>query len=430
MPDSATSPTPEPADPAADEKASAAASPGAPATAGTGAGEAAGDAKSDMRAIGPLAEQERALEQKLSRPALRRAVWAVGAAAALAFLAYALANPGKAVLVDVLIPVVNVRFALPSYFTMLVLGFMVAIYMTWKLAPEVWPDRDDAPDRMLDFNLLMLVTGVLGARAMHVIADGFFWDYVHLCTNPALVDLKVDVALAPAVKAARCANLGGVLDAGGVCRPSESDCLATLKIWNGGLAWYGGLLACIPVAWWYQRRYRLGWLKLADLSSPFIALGLFFGRMGCWMSGCCFGQPTDVAWAVRFPPNSAASWEQNEDGLLPSRLLESLPVHPTQLYEAFASLALAAYLYFWVRKHKRFDGQEFFSLLALYGLIRFFVEMVRADDRGTVLGLLSSSQAISLPLVALGIFFLYRNGKRAEAAARGGGGGAAAAVGP
>jgi len=378
--------------------------------------ETDGDRKPDLLEVGPIAERERVLERKLSRPWVARAVWAGLAAAGLAFLIYVLANPGKAVLVDVLIPVVNVRFSLPSYFTLLVLGFMIAIYGTWKLAPQIWPDRDDAPDRMLDFNLLMLVAGVVGSRAMHVIADGFFWDYVHLCTNPALVDLKIDPGLAPAVALAKCTNLGGVLDAAGICRPSERDCFATLEVWNGGLAYYGGLLFAIPVAWVWVRKHKLGWLTVCDLSAPFIALGLFFGRLGCWMSGCCFGQVTDVAWAVRFPPNSAASWEQNEHGLLASRLLESLPVHPTQLYEAFSCLALAAFLFFWTRTHKRFEGQVFFTLLALYGLIRFFVEMVRADDRGSVLGLLSSSQAISLPLIAIGIYSLWKKGRTADAA--------------
>ncbi len=323
-------------------------------------------------------------------------------------------------LVDVLVPVVDVRFALPSYFTLLVLGFMVAIYGTWKLAPTLWPDREDAPDRMLDFNLFMLVAGVVGSRAMHVIADGFFWDYVHLCTNPALVDLKIDPGLAPAVAAARCGNLGGVLDAAGICRPAEADCFAVFKVWNGGLAYYGGLLLAIPVAFWYVRKHKLGWLTVCDLSAPFIALGLFFGRLGCWMSGCCFGTVTDVPWAVRFPPNSAASWEQNEHGVLASRLLESLPVHPTQLYEGLASLALAAFLFFWVRTHKRFEGQVFFTMIALYGLIRFFVEMVRADDRGSAFGLLSSSQAISLPLVGLGIYYLWKKGRSADAPRAGG----------
>ena len=97
-----------------------------------------------------------------------------------------------------------------------------------------------------------------------------------------------------------------------------------------------------------------------------IPLGLAFGRMGCLLAGCCFGATCDLPWAVSFPWRSAASEEQFRDHLLASPKMWSLPVHPTQLYESAASLAIAAVCLLWVHGRKRYDGQVFAAFLALY----------------------------------------------------------------
>ena len=115
-----------------------------------------------------------------------------------------------------------------------------------------------------------------------------------------------------------------------------------------------------------------------------IPLGLGFGRMGCLMAGCCFGATCDLPWAISFPWRSAASEEQFRDHLLASPKMWSLPVHPTQLYESAASLAIAGVCLLWVHGRKRYDGQVFAAFLALYAVARFLLEVLRRDDRGGV----------------------------------------------
>ncbi len=108
-------------------------------------------------------------------------------------------------------------------------------------------------------------------------------------------------------------------------------------------------------------------LKAADMAGMVIPIGLFFGRLGCFLGGCCFGSIThDDPFAVRFPPWSAASESQFKAGELPAPSLESMPVHPTQLYEAVGCLGIAALMMFVVHPRKRFDGAVFVAFLAAY----------------------------------------------------------------
>ena len=108
--------------------------------------------------------------------------------------------------------------------------------------------------------------------------------------------------------------------------------------------------------------------------------------------------------AVTFPAGSPASEAEHKVGLLPSAMRESLPVHPTQLYESAASFAIAAFLILWLHGKKRYDGQVFIAFVALYGGARFLIEFLRADDRGAIAGL-STSQLLSLALFGAAYYF-------------------------
>ncbi len=135
------------------------------------------------------------------------------------------------------------------------------------------------------------------------------------------------------------------------------------QVWRGGLVFYGGLIGGILAA--VFRLWQLGlpvW-KVGDCLAPGVALGHVFGRIGCLFNGCCFGQPTHLPWAIRFPP-----------GVTPG----DLPVHPTQIYEALLNLALAGGLA-WFHKRRRFDGQLFALYLISYAFVRSFTEWFRGD---------------------------------------------------
>jgi phosphatidylglycerol:prolipoprotein diacylglycerol transferase len=289
----------------------------------------------------------------------------------------------------------------PAYFVMLLSGFFVATALG-----VLWAKRiGENPDVIVDLGLSMLLAGIVGSRLLHVVADGHFADYVHLCTDPSRVDWPLDRA--------ECTSeaYGGAWDAvRGLCHPKERDCFAWAKFWAGGLTYYGGLFGATLVAIVLLRRDRFPFWKAADMAGFSIPVGLAFGRMGCLLAGCCFGQPTNVPWGLSFPPRSPASEAQAKAYILQSARMWSAPVHPTQLYEAAASLLIALVCLYVVLPRKRYDGQVFAVSLALYAIARYAVEMLRADDRGGALGL-STSQLIGLGLLgaAAAIHAVRRN---------------------
>ncbi|MBI4950977.1 MAG: prolipoprotein diacylglyceryl transferase [Myxococcales bacterium] len=260
------------------------------------------------------------------------------------------------------------------------------------------------PDVIVDLALASLLLGVIGGRLMHVVADGHFWDYVHACTDPSQVDWKISEA--------RCATEQGQWDAAaGVCHPATADCFAWAKFWQGGLAYYGGLIAAALGAVWLLRRDRFPFWKAADITSVAIAVGLAFGRMGCLLAGCCFGRASDGPLALSFPAGSPASEAQHLAGHLERSELPSLGVHPTQIYESAMCLGIAAVCMLIVAPRKRYDGQVFVAFLSLYAVGRFLIEYLRDDERGALLGL-SSSQLLGVGLVAVAAFIHQRRSRR------------------
>jgi phosphatidylglycerol:prolipoprotein diacylglycerol transferase len=280
----------------------------------------------------------------------------------------------------------------PSYFVLLLTGFLFA-----GIAAAVTTRREGLdPDVMIDTNLAMLLAGVAGARILHVLADGYFWDYVHLCTNPAAVDWKITQAQC----LSETAGYDGIWDAAkSVCHPKGPDCFAWAKFWAGGLTYYGGFIGATAIAIPLLKRDRFPFWKAADFAAIGIPLGLAFGRMGCVLAGCCFGAECHLPWALSFPAGSPASEAQFESHLLVTKMLPSLPVHPTQVYESAASLAICAVCWFWVNPRKRYDGEVFVWFLALYAAARFVIEILRRDARGGLVGL-STSQLIGVGLIA------------------------------
>ena len=277
-----------------------------------------------------------------------------------------------------------------SYFVLLFTGFLFATAAGTAWARRVGQD----PDVIVDLGLSSLLLGLIGGKLLHVIADGYFWDYVNLCRDPGKVSWKMEMAACKA-------RPDYVWDAANqVCHPTVSDCWAWAKFWNAGYAYYGGLITASLAAWWLLKRDRFPFWKAADMAGFAIPIGLGFGRMGCLLAGCCFGAPSSSSIAMQFPANGNASDTQWKAGLLASPRLPSLPVHPTQIYESAGSLAVAAICLFYVHGRKRYDGHVFVWFLVLYAVMRFVVEFFRADDRGAVLNL-TTSQIIGLALIVL-----------------------------
>ena len=182
----------------------------------------------------------------------------------------------------------------------------------------------------------------------------------------------------------------------------------------GGITWLGGLLGMIPVTY-LCLRYLVPIAKGKELFFfskliPAILIGRAFGRIGCFFGGCCYGKVTDSIFGIIFPAGSPAAHE------FPNELTgESLPVLPTQLFEAVFDCCLLLTIFFISRSGK--IKKNYFSVYCIgYGLFRFLIEFLRGDDRGTLVIPLSPSQINSILLICLGVIAIqiYRKQKDYE----------------
>src|SRR5262249_29783471 len=150
------------------------------------------------------------------------------------------------------------------------------------------------------------------------------------------------------------------------CYP-PTDCFAAIKVWRGGLAYYGGFLFAVAFAVYFVRKHALGWWETAHLASPGVMLGPFFRPAGCYPHGCCYGKVTQSGLGVVFPRGGSA-WRAQFDAHKIAISADALPVHATQLYESLACLVIFAILYYIVRPRRRAFGQVFAWMLILYAI--------------------------------------------------------------
>lgn len=308
-------------------------------------------------------------------------------------------------------------WALPSYFTMVMLGFFIcSIILRQEAIRTSWDSV-----KIVDLCFAMVVASIVGARLAHVLFDGFFMDYVWLCLDPTQLAQTLPSGNS-CLESSQCVaaqNAGyniGALCIEGKCLP-ERDCLRPFMFWAGGLTYYGGLILALVTAAFLAKRWKWSFLKLTDLAAPVIALGLAFGRLGCFLSGCCFGKITDVPWAVQFPIYSDA-WKHHRDIAHDALIAQhaqtgewlSLPVHPTQLYEMGGALVIFAILWT-TRKKITYVGQKIAFFLITYAILRFVIEIWRDDERGGYL--LSTSQWISILMFAVGLLIVW-HGRRKQ----------------
>jgi phosphatidylglycerol:prolipoprotein diacylglycerol transferase len=146
------------------------------------------------------------------------------------------------------------------------------------------------------------------------------------------------------------------------------------------------------VFWLAGRRYRSGFFRLADFAAPLIPPGLGFGRLGNFINGELWGQPTDLPWGMVFP------------GAGP------LPRHPSQLYEAFLEGLVLFLILWWFSRTPRPLRAVSGLFLAAYGGFRFLVEFVRTPDAHLghlAFGWMTMGQILSLPMLLLGLLLLW-----------------------
>jgi phosphatidylglycerol:prolipoprotein diacylglycerol transferase len=234
---------------------------------------------------------------------------------------------------------------------MIALGFFLGIVLAMRTARRLGED----PEKIMDLSFYILVAAIVGSRLFYVMTA---WDT--FADNP----------------------------------------LEILKIWKGGLVFYGGFIGAVATAVLYIRMNRLPFWKTADIMAPSLALGQTLGRLGCFLAGCCYGRSSDSFWAVTFTDQAC---------LAPV----NTPLHPTQLYSAFTNLTIFGVLLIFSRRNT-ITGRVFWTYVLLYGLTRSIIETLRGDFRGAeVFGLFSISQTLGLTGAAVAIVMLVRLSRRA-----------------
>jgi phosphatidylglycerol:prolipoprotein diacylglycerol transferase len=202
--------------------------------------------------------------------------------------------------------------------------------------------------------------------------------------------------------------------------------LVYFRIWEGGFAFYGGVILAVLGCVIYALARGIPVWKLADLTAPAIMIGLAIGRLGCFMAGCCHGAACDLPpGAVNLLPDAfsgGALWAFASPPFLATEPYGGVgtnhqPLLPTQLWSSALALALF-FLLSWRWRRRRYDGQVFAWLLLVYPLTRSTIEALRGDlVRGVDwFGVLTTSQLISIPVFLAGVVIvvLRRRGGVAE----------------
>jgi phosphatidylglycerol:prolipoprotein diacylglycerol transferase len=141
--------------------------------------------------------------------------------------------------------------------------------------------------------------------------------------------------------------------------------LEILAVWHGGLSVHGALLGGLLAAVWYIRRHRLAFWRFADVVAPGLILGQTVGQIACLLNGDTYGKPTTLPWAIVFTdPRAMAP--------------VGVPLHPIQIYEGVAYLAVFLVVH-WASRHATRDGAVLLTYALGYGIARFIVEFFRGD---------------------------------------------------
>ncbi len=273
---------------------------------------------------------------------------------------------------------------LHSYGLLIATAFVVGIWLAQREGRRQGQD----PERIADLSFWILVAALVGSRIYFILV-----------------------------------NWGDYFGPGAFVVTRFGRIPRLLALWEGGLVFDGGFIAAALTAWWYMRKRHMPFLAYADTLIPSVALGHFFGRLGCFSAGCCWGRVSHahLPWLAEFPPESLAyqSFAARADPsqyLSPDRL-HTLPLHPTQLYEAAGELLLFFLLVALVRPRKRFHGQVLATWLMAYAVLRSLVESFRGDvERGVVAGL-GVGAWTSIAIFATGVAIFAAARRRAAAAA-------------
>lgn len=234
-----------------------------------------------------------------------------------------------------------------SYGLMIALGILVAAIAVYREAPG----ENLNPDHILEAVIVAAVSGLIGSRVLYIVLN---WDYY------------------------------------------SGQPLSVFFTQFEGLTFYGAMFGGVIAIFIWNLWRKIDFLRMTDLLAPYLALGYAFGRVGCFLNGCCYGKESTVPWA------------------LPINMADTVLRHPVQLYAAFGGVIIFIILKL-LRPKRPFIGFVLLALFALYGILRFSIEFFRHVE--IAWGGLSTAQLFSLgltfvSLAAIALFtFLKKSGE-------------------
>ena len=266
------------------------------------------------------------------------------------------------------LPIVETGIPVFGYGLMMFVGFSTATWLASRRVKAI----GQPPEAIWDMMMWALIPGLIGARINYLMQYGS-----QVFAGKRGIELFV----------------------------------APFALWDGGIVFYGSVIGGIVGVVYYCKRRGINPLAMLDVISPSMFVGEGFGRIGCFLYGCCYGKPCDLPWAVRFPPDSLTFEKLAPESRIMENPLSTIPLHPTQLYSSFAGFVLAGILA-WYFRRRPFDG----AVLALGGILypinRFVLEALRDDEPKRWGTPFTFSQLVSIGLLISGIGAMYYFSRR------------------
>lgn len=268
------------------------------------------------------------------------------------------------ILVPSLVPPHITHLPIFGYGAMLVCGVIACGWTAAKRAPLANAD----PTFAREMAVWIVLSGVVGARLFHLIQ---YREKVY----------------------ADCLSLADYIK-------------ASVMLPDGGLVLYGGIILAGATYFFMCRMNKVDPLKFGDAMMPAVFVGIAFGRLGCFLNGCCYGNACSLPWAVQFPKESVPWNALVQRGFLMPDAIQTMPLHPTQLYSSINGVILAVIMIAYYRYRKR-DGSVIALAMMLYPISRICLEILRNDELGQLGTGLTISQLVSLGVLVAGMLLSW-----------------------
>lgn len=264
--------------------------------------------------------------------------------------------------------------AIYSYGFMLMIAFIMStVHLVNRGKREDWQIPSDT---VLDLMTFIIIGGIVGARVLYVALE---WE-TQYAPGAAGVEFATNA------------------------EAWKNALLQVAKINEGGLSFHGGILGSMLFGFFYTAARKLNYWRMVDFVAPAVAIGGFFGRLGCFLNGCCYGIATE-----------------NVPGIVVKTLNDGIARHPAQLYEAFGHLLVFGYLAM-SEKSVKFPGHLFLRFVVAYSWVRFVVEWFRFGDGGSAqiliksetFGAITVAQSASLLVILIGSILIWVFARMAE----------------